>query len=90
MIFDVEPLVAYWDSGQEVLDQWFIRRLKATAYGALPGFPPARGRRLDSALVLYDPLCAWCSRGAAADGAWGNRVVTLSRPQQWPGQRDQN
>ena len=21
---------------------------------------------------------------------WGNKVVTLSRPQQWPGQRDQN
>ena len=25
MIFDVEPLVAYWDSGQEVLDQGIAR-----------------------------------------------------------------
>ena len=40
MIFDVEPLVAYWDSGQEVPDQWSNwRRREATAYGALPGFP---------------------------------------------------
>ena len=104
MIFDVEPLVAYWDSGQEVLDQWSNwRRREATAYGALPGLPRPGvvigdqvgtdgilARRLDSALVLYDSRVLGAPAGPQLMGAWGNRSVTLSRPQQWPGQRDQN
>ena len=35
MIFDVEPLVAYWDSGQEVLDQGLARVVSELA--AVPG-----------------------------------------------------
>ena len=31
MIFDVEPLVAYWDGGQEALDQGIERVLSAVA-----------------------------------------------------------
>lgn len=31
MIFDVEPLVAYWDGGQEALDQGIARVLSAVA-----------------------------------------------------------
>src|SRR5260370_12675073 len=31
VIFDVEPLVAYWDSGQEALDQGIARVLGAVA-----------------------------------------------------------
>jgi len=34
MIFDVEPLVAYWDSGQEVLDQGIAR--VCSEVGAMP------------------------------------------------------
>jgi len=34
MIFDVEPLVAYWDSGQEVLDQGIARVFSEV--GAMP------------------------------------------------------
>jgi hypothetical protein len=34
MIFDVEPLVAYWDSGQEVLDQGIAR--VCSEVGAIP------------------------------------------------------
>jgi predicted HAD superfamily phosphohydrolase YqeG len=34
MIFDVEPLVAFWDSGQEVLDQGLARVV--SELGALP------------------------------------------------------
>jgi hypothetical protein len=34
MIFDVEPLVAYWDSGQEVLDQGIARVF--SEIGAVP------------------------------------------------------
>ena len=90
MIFDVEPLVAYWDSGQEVLDQWSIwRRREATAYGALPGFPPPggghrrpgwHGRNPGPAAGLcvgaVRPPCAWCSRGAAADGGLGKHGLS--------------
>lgn len=35
MIFDVEPLVAYWDSGQEVLDQGLAQVVSELA--AVPG-----------------------------------------------------
>ncbi len=31
MIFDVEPLVAYWDGGQEALDQGISRVLSEVA-----------------------------------------------------------
>ena len=31
MIFDVEPLVAYWDGGQEALDQGITRVLSEVA-----------------------------------------------------------
>ena len=47
-------------------------------------------RRLDYALVLYDPRVLGAPAGLRLMGAWGTGSVTLSRPQQWPGQRDQN
>jgi hypothetical protein len=76
---------------------------KATAYGALPGFPRPGvvigdqvgtdgilARRLDYALVLYDPRVLGAPAGPQLMGPGETGSVTLSRPQQWPGQRDQN
>jgi hypothetical protein len=88
MIFDVEPLVAYWDSGQEVLDQWSIwRRRESHCVRRLTGVPPPGGghhgtdgilaRRLDYALVLYDPRVLGAPAGPQLMGACERQVRPL-------------
>jgi hypothetical protein len=47
-------------------------------------------RRLDYAFALYDSRVLGAPAEPRLMGAWETGSVTLSRPQQWPGQRDQN
>ena len=63
MIFDVEPLVAYWDGGQEALDQGMARVLSEVA--VLPAvevvcFATNSSRR--PSVVPGEPgACGWCT-----------------------------
>ena len=40
MVFDVEPLIAYWDSGQDALDQGVARVLSEVAAAPTVGQLP--------------------------------------------------
>ena len=63
MIFDVEPLVAYWDGGQEALDQGMARVLSEVS--VLPALQvlcfATNSSRRPSVVPGGQPACGWCT-----------------------------
>lgn len=57
IIFDVEPLVAYWDSGQGLLDEgvaWVLKQARTAVPGLLVLCFATNSRRRPSAAVVSD------------------------------------
>ena len=82
LLFDVEPLVAYWDSGQEALDQGLTRVLGEAS--AVPGvlvvcFSTNSLRRPSVSLVRPGVRVVYLA--AARKPFWSRPTRTFPRPE---------